>query len=393
MMRKVVLIIVAAVLALMSFAAALPATAQEAPRAYTEIETNLRTGPGTKYEAIITLAKGLTVYIEGRNADSSWILIRTENAIRGWSKTRLLRIDENVQLRLIPESTEILNANTAVPPAVAPIDPKVPNVSGTAKLDASVVAQITPGIRSAMRAVALKGKKLGNNMHAFSKVGDCMTDHPTYLNPFGYGSYSLGQYGYLQEVINYFNVPPREGVGNSWDARSFAAHNGFNSSAVFELQWADRSVCEQNEGPLACELRVNKPAVAIIMFGAADVLVMSPAQFYTFMKKIIKDTMDAGTIPLLSTFPENPAAPEASRKVNQMVVSLARAYNLPMMNLADAVRALPNGGLESDGIHLSIPPGSGGDFNDDTLKFGYTVRNLITLQSLDLIMRQILAGL
>jgi len=126
------------------------------------------------------------------------------------------------------------------------------------------------------------------------------------------------------------------------------------------------------------------------MFGIADVLVMTPQQFYRFMRNIVEDSLAAGVVPLLSTFPENPSVPQLSRQVNQMVLALAREKNVPIMNFADAVKNLPNGGLEADGIHLSLPPGLATVFTPENLQYGMTVRNLLVLQALDVIRREIL---
>ncbi|MDW8299179.1 MAG: SH3 domain-containing protein [Anaerolineae bacterium] len=359
------------------------------PYAWTETQTNLRTGPGTGYPIITTLPIGVQLVIEARNADTSWILLRAENGLRGWGRTRLFRLSGNFQLRALPVSTEIID-RSAVAGAAPPDNVRPPEVSGTAPLDAPFIPKITPSVRAAMRAIVAKGRQMGNNPRVFSKVGDCMTDHPQFLNPFAWGQYNLREYAYLQATIDYFNVKPREDVGSSWDAGSLAAHNGFNSSAVREPQWANPALCQPNESPLKCEYRLNKPAVAVIMFGIADVLVMTPQQFYRFMLNIVNDSLAAGVVPLLSTFPENPSVPQLSRQVNQMVLALARQKNVPVMNFADAVKNLPNGGLEADGIHLSLPPGLATDFSPENLQYGMTVRNLLVLQSLDLIRREIL---
>ncbi len=390
MLRKWLLVSVTALM-VAALIAPYGASAQEGetPYAWTETQTNIRTGPGTNYEVITTLGIGVQLVIEARNADTSWILLRGEGGLRGWGRTRLFRLSNNFQLRALPVSTEILN-RAEVAGAAPPDNIRPPSVSGTAPLNAPLVPRITPGVRAAMRAVAAKGRAMGNNPRVFSKVGDCMTDHPQFLNPFAWGQYNLREYGYLQATIDYFNVKPREDVGSSWDANSLAANNGFNSSAVREPQWANPALCQPNERPLACEYRLNKPAVAVIMFGIADVLVMTPQQFYRFMRNIVDDSLAAGVVPLLSTFPENPSVPQLSRQVNQMVLALAREKNLPVMNFADAVRGLPNGGLESDGIHLSLPPGLATDFSPENLQYGMTVRNLLVLQALDVIRREIL---
>jgi hypothetical protein len=291
-----------------------------------------------------------------------------------------------VNVRAFPVSKEILP-----PPPAAEDNPPPPAGGALASLNAPFVPRITPAIRYAMRAIIEKGKKLGNNIRVFSKVGDCQTALPAFMSPFSWGNYNLGQYGYLQSVIDYFKVSPRPDVANSFDASSFAAHNGFNSSAVLQPEFADPSRCNAGERPLDCEYRLNKPGVAIIMFGTADVVVMTPKQFDNFMRIIVKETLDQGIIPLLSTFPENPALAEKSRQMNQLVVKLAREKNLPLMNLADALKPLANWGLESDGIHLTLPPGdAAGVFTPENLQYGYTVRNLIVLQSLNVVWRQII---
>lgn len=397
MSRKLNLLVLAAC----TLALLLPGTnvtlAQGQANAWTTIETNLRSGPGLEFAVLTTLPKDFALIVEGRTNDTGWILVRSQDgSTRGWGKTRLFRLSENLQLRTIAVSNERINATApavgapAAPGAVPPEAP-APKVSGTAPLNMPFVARITPAIRSAMRAVYRRGLERGNNPRAFSKVGDCQTSHWGFLNAFGWGKYDLGRYGNLQEVINYFNVSPREGVGNSWDAASLAASNGFSSSGVLQPEFNDPSRCQPGERPLRCEYRLTRPAVAIIMFGTADVLVMTPNQFYNFMSQIVVDSLDRGIIPVLSTFPENPSVPEKSRQLNQLVLQLARRRSLPVMNLADALKPLPNGGLDADGIHLTLPPdGNSGVFNDESLKYGYTMRNLIVLQTLDAIWRQIL---
>jgi hypothetical protein len=386
MLRK--LLLTGIVLLLMATAAPHGVTAQEGEVAYawTGTRTNIRTGPGTNYEIIVTLEIGVQLVIEARNADTSWILLRGENGLRGWGKTRLFRLSQNVQLWLLPISAEILNRTEVA----AALPSNTPNVSSTASLDAPFVPQISGSVRAAMRAVVARGRARGNNPRVFSKVGDCMSDHPDFLSPFAWGRYDLGQYAYLQATIDYFNVSPRKHVGSSWDASSIAANSGFNSAAVRDPQWSDPVDCKPNESPLACEYRLNKPAVAVIMFGIVDVLIMTPQQFYGFLRAVVEETLAAGIVPLLSTFPENPSRSEISRQVNQMVLALAREKNVPVMNLADAVRNLPNGGLQENGLHLSLPPGLATAFTPENLQYGMTVRNLLVLQSLDVIRREIL---
>lgn len=386
MLRRFALLMIALVMMVVAFPASSLVHGQDGAAAWTQNATNIRTGPGRNFPVITTLPADTPLAIEARNADSSWILLRTlDGQTRGWGSAPLFRLADGVSIEQLPVSEETL------PAPAAPASGAGAGVSGTAPLNVPQVPRITGAIRSAMRAVYLRGQQLGNNPRVFSKVGDCQTDHWAFMNVFGWGNYSLGQYGNLQGVIDYFRVSPREGVGNSFDARSMASHNGFNSAAVLDPQWANPSFCEPGERPLLCEYRLNRPAVAIIMFGTADVLVMSPEAFYTFMDRIVEYTLEQGIIPVLSTFPENPAAAERSRQMNQLVLRLGQRRSVPVMNLADAVRPLPNWGLAEDGIHLTLPPGdASGFFTAENLQYGYTVRNLLVLQTLDVIWRQII---
>ena len=56
------------------------------------------------------------------------------------------------------------------------------------------------------------------------------------------------------------------------------------------------------------------------------------------------------------------------------------------------METIPNQGLSSDGLHPSLPPdGAPGRFSTDNLQYGYTVRNLTALQTLDVIWRLVLS--
>ncbi|MBC8100574.1 MAG: hypothetical protein H7Y11_14120, partial [Armatimonadetes bacterium] len=65
---------------------------------------------------------------------------------------------------------------------------------------------------------------------------------------------------------------------------------------------------------------------------------------------------------------------------------------VPLWDYAAALDPLVNFGLDTDGVHPSIPPmGTDGaaDFHDYNLPYGYVMRNLTALQQLDLVWRVI----
>jgi uncharacterized protein YraI len=387
----------------------------EDANAWADNTINLRGGPGTNFEVLSVLPTNTAVVIEARTADTSWILVHVAGGgARGWGLTSLFRRAPNIKLASFPVSNETVAAGSQPPagqqqnnvqapqPGATPDLAKVPvytipsqPVTGvpTGAINAPVLPVITSAIRNQMRVVYRRGQLLGNNPHVFSKVGDCHTDHPYFFEMIGNGKYNLGQYGALQDVINYFMVSPREGAGNSFNNRSMAAHSAFTSGAVLDWQESLKvsDQCNPQESPLRCEIRRSKPAVMLIMFGVVDVITMSPADFNKFMRIIVQDAINFGVIPVLSTSAENPSSPN-SRLFNQIVVKIAREKYLPLVNLQAALDPLPSHGLDGDGIHLTRPSSldNAAVFNDENLKAGYTMRNLVMLQTLDIIMRKIL---
>jgi hypothetical protein len=357
----------------------------EKPNAWARADINLRTGPGRQFDSITTIPANTPLILESRNRDTSWVVVHTEDkAARGWALTAYLSISRAVSLYRLPISPD--NIGEAAPQE----PPKLPTVVLNKNLTAAVLPQMTAKVRRTVRNIMAVGRQLGNNPAVFSKVGDCMTDHWAFLDVIGFKRYNLGNYGYLQEVINHFSAPPRDGIPDSFVAKSQASLNGFNAAAVQDPTYSDPQFCSKGESPLDCEYRLNKPGLAIIMFGTADVLVMTPQQFNYYMRGLIRKTIKLGIVPVLTTFPENLAVREKSRQINQVIITIAQEQGLPLINLQKALESLPNNGIDGDSIHLTIPPdGNSGFFTDQYLAtYGYNVRNLVTLQALDVIWRQ-----
>jgi len=224
-------------------------------------------------------------------------------------------------------------------------------------------------------------------------VGDCMSaDVTLFLGKFGTDHYRLEQYGSLQDIVNYYRqLSPRKGIDNSFVAPSLATYTGLNAAAVEDSTWSDPSYCASNESPLGCEYRLSKPAVAIIMFGTNDITVLNPKEFDYYLRLVVHDTIDRGIIPLLSTFPGDPYHEKQTYQFNQAIVQIARDYDIPVINLWLALQALPNQGLNYQSSYLSRTfQTQVSYFTKRDLEYGYTLRNLLTLQALDLIWRNVL---
>jgi len=236
---------------------------------------------------------------------------------------------------------------------------------------------VIPEVSSKVQEIYARGQELGNNPIAFSKIGDCGSTPAWFLGDFDRGPrfYSLGQHTELEEVIQAFQ--------GSFERTSLAAKSGFNASSVFTLIWADRSLCQANETPLACEYRIHRPSVAFITLGSNDVYHMDT--FEKQMRAIIEFSIEKGVVPVLSTKADNL---EGDGSLNLTIAQLAREYGVPLWNYWLAVQPLPDQGLQDDQVHLTWGPNQ---FDDPrAMKSAWAMRNLTALQTLDIVWRSMI---
>jgi hypothetical protein len=270
------------------------------------------------------------------------------------------------------------------------------------EFDAAAIADINPEdyailpeLTAHARQIFATGQELGNNPRVFSKVGDCMTASPDFIVAFGTDDYDLGDYADLQPVIDYFAGTPARDEGFEFDSFTnpgLSTSSGYNTASVFDSIWANPNWCAAGESPISCEYRVSRPAFSLIMFGTNDVFFTDPGLFDYNLRLIVLETIKSGVIPVLHTFPTRPDYPERSFLLNQTIIDVAADYDIPLVNLWLALEVLPNGGVDADRtIHLTVPVDgtSTGVFDEETLQTGYTLRNLVTLQVFDVLLRQL----
>jgi hypothetical protein len=229
-----------------------------------------------------------------------------------------------------------------------------------------VIPDIDQRLSKRLRAIAARGQLLGNRPQAFSKVGDCNTDTPFFLAPFDPPQhYALGPYTDLAPLIANFQ--------GSFGRQSLAAHTGFGPSAMFDPTWADPQLCERDEGPLPCELRLNRPSLVLISLGTHYV---PQSQFESQYRRVIEYALEQGVIPILSTKVDS----EGGDRVNAVIAWLAEQYQVPLWNFWQAAQPLYNHG-QPDGIHFTWAPIDFGSAY--SLRNGWPVRNLTALQALN----------
>jgi len=345
--------------------AARPAHADGLAQATTPYALVVYTQPDRSSPIVGVLGPRAVVVLEARTVDAAWILGHSaDGGVRGWMLARHLTLLVGASVPSLLVSSESVLAPREVKAAAGPIRlsayPAVPVQLGRA------------------RDIYELGRARGADPHVISKIGDCLTDNANFLTPIGRGEYSLGYYTYLRPVIQQF------ALSLSYD--SLAAYDGLVTTAVLDSTFADPMACLPGESPLQCEYRVRNPSVAIIMFGAQDLLFTSAEDFDTSLRRIVHETVQAGIIPILSTFPPHSNLPDLSQQFNEIVVRVALEYDVPLINLWLALEPIPYHALK-DGRHLSDPLTTAGDFSPANLQRGFPLRNLLTLQALDAVWR------
>jgi uncharacterized protein YraI len=388
------------------------------PNAATIATLNVRSGPGTGNTKIGELAYQQRVVVEARNDGADWIVVHSANGtIRGWVAARYVDFDAGLSLNDLAVSGE----SFGVPQqdaAIGMTSPDIPPMSIASLQSQLVRLQNTPVLHNmtsgSVYNIRNRGRGLGNNSHVFMKVGDSLSSVQQWLVGFGTGNYNLGGYGNLQTTINWFSTPLPNGASNSFVSPSYASHSGYVAHSVLESTWVPPEVCG-GDIALICEYKVNKPSVAIILFGAVDMWVSNPYSndaadanpegFRETMFTIVDNLVNMGVIPVLTTFSSSPDFHwESSIVFNNIILDVADVYGTPVINLWAATQPMPNYGVHDDGYHNSdqgtfaITHNVGSDsysayyFNESLDMFGLTKRNLLTLQALDILRRNVLGG-
>lgn len=228
-------------------------------------------------------------------------------------------------------------------------------------------------ISARAREIYQTGLKLGNNAKAFSKVGDCMSTSPFFMVSFDNSKqYRLPQnLVSLQETVDNFS--------GSFSRVSVAAKDGFSAASLLNPLWADPSVCGRTEGPLNCELRLNRPSIVIVSLGTNGIW-LTGESFEEYMRELLNLMIKRGVLPILSTKADNV---EGDGRFNAIIVKLAKEYDLPLWDYWTIAQALPKSGITDGQYHMEWAP----PIFDDGLKTGWQLRNLSALQALDIVWR------
>jgi hypothetical protein len=331
-------------------------------------------GPGITYQQNNLLNPGIPAQIIERNRAGTWLRLQRvadgNVVMDGWVLARFLNLDKALKFSEIEVNAEIHDAD------VATVDSQ--------SLQGLYAAPVLPEISDAMLEVFERGQELGNNPRAITKLGDSLVANELYLLPMSQPDVDLGPYDYLADTVKYFGSSTRE---------SMAARIGLTTYVIFDPLWADKEFCQPGESPLDCELRRQKPSIALIMFGPNDLKAMDTEQYGTNMRLLVTTLLDKGVIPVLFMFSYDPSRPLwwQSVEFNQELIAVGAEYEIPVVNLWEATRVLPEFGLEVDHLHLKNAGVLNLKFSKDKIgESGVMLYNLLSVCVLDDIRRTII---
>lgn len=332
----------------------------------------LRASASLEAEVLAYLPPFTTLSILAQSANGRWLQVLadlpetpTEDALTGWVVAEFVEL--NGALALAHSALDVpFNAY-----------PLVRNVSANA------------------RAIVQYGQTQGLRLNIFSKMGDSITAAPQNLAPIGNGQYTLGDYAYLQEVIDVFSASfARE--HNAFANPSLAAGVGWTSLDALNPAKADPTLCQANESPVACELRLVRPSLALILFGTNDVALLPQEVYIANLRQIAELCIQSGTLPVLSTLPPRDDYDGVLARVaefNDAIRQLALSLDIPYMDSYSALMSLPDYGLDLDRVHpnsATLGVRGAADFRAPNLRWGYVMRNLLQVHLLDVLWREVL---
>ena len=293
-------------------------------------------------------------------------------------------------------TTQINIDSPTLPPNITPfptsilVTPATPEVTLTVLSHSPTVLSpidwmnlpVIPTVSQTARSIYQHGIDMGNDPHAFSKIGDCQSISTYFLSYFDMpGLYNLGDYSSLQKTIDWYS--------GSFSRDSLAVKGGFNAAAILSPLRADPKQCKPDENPIMCEFRLHKPSIAIISL--EEWWAGHPENYETYLRRIIEYSIEQGVVPIIATKADNL---EGNYLINQNIAKLAQEYDIPLWNFWAAVQSLPNHGLiavDSSGavdmFHLTHSEGYYFYNDPAAIQSGWSVRNLTALQALDAVRR------
>lgn len=262
---------------------------------------------------------------------------------------------------------------TAVPEMVATVVPATAvfqlsqqmSVNG---MPANTFLILPEGSVENVRTIYAQGQAVGNNPQAYSKVGDSTSIH-NFMNGLDEGNYNLADYSYLQETLSHFQ--------GSHSRNGLAVSVGLHAWTAIDPAFADKNVCVANETPVACEIRLHRPAFIFIRLGTNDAGAVR--LFDSSIRQIVDIAIANGVVPIIGTKADRV---EGSNANNEILRQIAYDYQIPLWDFDVIVATVPGRGVVDKFFHISVPDAY--DYAQPaTLQTGHGVHSLTALMMLD----------
>ena len=267
-------------------------------------------------------------------------------------------------------------------PARQPMPPAPPDAGGVA-LD---LPPLSPEVIESARRLYQSGLAQGNNPDSFILIGDSNDAQSRFFQAFSTGNYTLGPYAYLQPVIDAYNAT------GSFGAAYSTSDHGMTLSTLMDPAFVNPALCPQATSVLDCTLQRYQPSVAIIYMGTYDTCFAPFDVYRDNFERAMQLLTERGVIAILTeyTVALDEGCWEDTPAYTAVIREMAARYRMPWIELSAHVESLPQWGMESDGWHLSWPDDFHTSFAGGETLYGSTQRELLTLQMLYLLRRDVM---
>jgi hypothetical protein len=241
---------------------------------------------------------------------------------------------------------------------------------------------MTDAVVAGLRAVAARRRR---DDAVVAKVGASNTVNSNFLHCFAGTNVDLGGRDALRATLDFYRA------GRVMGASAFS-----RTSLAATVGWSAWSALQGAPSPLQREVDASDARVAVVMFGTNDI---QSQNWHRYGQNLwdIADTLSAqGVVTVMTSIPPRDDSATADGWVPRYVAimrAVAQSRQLPFVDLERQLRALPDHGLGSDGIHMNaLPSGARAcAFTPTGLRYGFNQRNLLTLEALHRV-RQALGG-
>lgn len=253
-------------------------------------------------------------------------------------------------------------------PTASVVQYQLPEQTAVNGIPASQFIILPDGAVENIRAIYARGQELGNNPQAYAKVGDSTSIY-NFMNGFDEGNYNLADYAYLQDTLTYFQ--------GSHSRDGLAVSVGLHAWTAIDPAFANKDVCVPNETPVACEIRLHRPAFIFIRLGTNDAGAVT--LFDSSIREIVDIAISNGVIPIIGTKADRV---EGNNANNDILRQIAYDYQIPLWDFDVVIGTVPGRAIVDKFYHISVPDTY--DYAQPaTLQTGHGIHSLTALMMLD----------